>query len=125
MFNIYSKIKTFIIRHAWLGEFFVFAVMLVLYLPLQAGESFADPDSFYHLKMAELIAASGPIRNFIWLPFTTLAQAFADHHFLYHVLLIPFIKVLGPFPGIKASTAVFAAAAIAGLAWSMRALREA
>lgn len=94
--------------------------MLALYLPLQQSRAFADPDSFYHMKMAELIAANGPIRNFIWMPFTTLARSFADQHFLYHVALIPFMKILGPLAGIKLATAVFAALAIAALAWSMR-----
>jgi len=104
----------------WLAEVGVFAIMLALYLPLQQSKSFADPDSFYHLKMAELIAVQGPIRNFIWMPFTTLAKSFADQHFLYHVALIPFIKILGPFIGMKIATAVLAALAIAALAWSMR-----
>ncbi len=106
----------------WVREVGVFAVMLALYLPLQQSQSFADPDSFYHLKMAELIAAHGPVRNFIWLPFTTLATFFADQHFLYHVALIPFIKIFGPLAGVKIATAALAALAIAALAWSMRSM---
>jgi len=108
-------------RTPWLSEAVVFIIMLVLYLPLQIGsKGFADPDSFYHLKMAELIAAQGPIRNFIWMPFTTLANSFADQHFLYHVALIPFIKLFGPLLGMKIATAAMAALAIAALAWSLR-----
>jgi hypothetical protein len=120
MFNFYSKIKFFLTQHPWLVECFVFAVMLALYLPLQQSKAFADPDSFYHLKMAELIAAHGPVRNFIWMPFTTLASSFADQHFLYHIALIPFIKFFGSLVGMKIATAVLAALAIAALAWSMR-----
>ena len=108
-------------RAPWLSEAGVFLIMLALYLPLQIGsKGFADPDSFYHLKMAELIAAHGPIRNFIWMPFTTLANSFADQHFLYHVALIPFIKSFGELLGMKIATAAFAAFAIGALAWSMR-----
>jgi hypothetical protein len=120
MFNIWNKITDFVKKHPWLSELGVFAVMLILYLPLQQSKSFADPDSFYHLKMAELIAAHGPIRNFLWMPFTTLASSFADQHFLYHVALIPFIKIMGSFRGMKFATAVFAALAIAFVAWSLR-----
>ena len=120
MFNLYSKIKAFFKQSPWLGELFVFVAMLGLYLPLQKSLSFADPDSFYHLKMAELIAAHGPVRSFIWMPFTTLATAFADQHFLYHVALIPWIEIFGPLTGMKLATAFLAALAIAALAWSMR-----
>jgi hypothetical protein len=121
MFNIWNKITDFVKKHPWLSEVVVFAIMLVLYLPLQIGsKGFADPDSFYHLKMAELIAAHGPLRNFIWMPFTTLANSFADQHFLYHLALIPFIKLFGPLLGMKLATAVMAALAIAALAWSLR-----
>jgi hypothetical protein len=117
---LFKQLKDFYLRCPWLSEATVFLIMLILYLPLQASKSFADPDSFYHLKMAELTAASGPIRNFIWLPFTTLANSFADQHFLYHISLIPFIKVFGSFPGMKIATAFFAALAIAAIAWSLR-----
>lgn len=106
----------------WLAEFAVFAAMLIVYLPLQASQSFADPDAFYHLKIAELTAAHGPVRSFPWLPFTTLASSFADHHFLYHVALIPFIKIFGALHGIKLATAIFAAAAVASVAWALRRL---
>ena len=54
------------------------------------------------------------------MPFTTLANSFADQHFLYHLALIPFIKLFGPLPGMKFATAVMAAFAIAALAWSLR-----
>jgi len=107
-------------RYPWLAELFVFVAMLALYLPLQQSTGFADPDALYHLKIAELTAAHGPVREFIWMPYSTLAASFADHHFLYHVALIPFIKILGSLHGIKFATAVFAAAAIAALAWALR-----
>lgn len=73
---------------------------------------FRDPDSFYHLKMALLMSERGVIREFPWLPFTTLAEHYADHHLLYHVLLIPFIRAFGPFHGMLLATAVFAATAL-------------
>lgn len=118
--NIFAKIFGWLAKKPYLGELAVFVIFIGLYLPLQAGNVFADPDSFYHLKMAELMLSHGPIRQFIWLPFTTLSSAFADHHFLYHAALIPFIKILGPLTGIKTSTAVFAALAITVLGWAMR-----
>jgi len=120
IYRYWNEVKIFFKKNPWLYEVAVFVIMLILYLPLQMGKGFADPDSFYHLKMAELIAAHGPVRNFIWMPYTTLATAFADQHFLYHVALIPFIKWFGPFPGMKIATAFFAAFAVTALAWAMR-----
>lgn len=55
---------------------------------------FADSnDSFYHAKMAQMILDNGILQHFPWLYFTTLNENFVDHHFLFHVLLIPFIQI--------------------------------
>lgn len=80
---------------------------------LQRHPSIADSDAWYHLKLAELTAASGPVREFPWLPFTALADAYADHHFLYHVLLAGFVTVFGPFLGGKVATVLLGAMAVA------------
>jgi hypothetical protein len=79
-----------------------------------------DPDAFYHLKMSELLLERGPVGEFIWLPFTTLARAYADHHFLYHLLLAPYVAALGPLLGLKAATVAFAVAAIAAFLLLLR-----
>jgi hypothetical protein len=48
-------------------------------------------DGFYHIKMAYLMRTEGLKPNFSWLPLTILnAREFYNHHFLFHVLLIPF-----------------------------------
>ncbi|MBI4458363.1 hypothetical protein HY633_05350 [Candidatus Uhrbacteria bacterium] len=100
-------------RRPGLGYAAVFIFALAVGAYLQSTPTFIDPDSFYHLKMAELTAADGPVRDFPWLPFTTLGAAFADHHFLYHVALIPFMAALGPVAGAKTATVIFFALAIA------------
>jgi hypothetical protein len=47
-------------------------------------------DGFYHIKMAYLMRTEGLKPNFPWLPLTILnAREFYNHHFLFHVLLIP------------------------------------
>ncbi|MFH2063003.1 MAG: hypothetical protein ABIJ46_02500 [bacterium] len=91
----------------------VFVLAAAAYAVLEATASFRDPDSFYHAEMARVTWASGPVREFPWLPFTTLADAFADHHFLYHLLLGPFVSLLGPFYGLATATVLFGAAAVA------------
>jgi len=50
-----------------------------------------DNDGFYHIKMAYLMRTEGLKPDFVWLPLTILNQReFYNHHFLYHVALIPF-----------------------------------
>ncbi|MBL8100399.1 MAG: hypothetical protein JNK81_14540 [Anaerolineales bacterium] len=50
-----------------------------------------DNDGFYHIKLAWLMRTESLKPEFDWLPLTILnAEEFYDHHFLYHVFLIPF-----------------------------------
>ena len=50
-----------------------------------------DNDGFYHIKLAALMREQGFKPEFIWLPLSILnAREFYDHHFLFHVFLIPF-----------------------------------
>lgn len=87
--------------------FFVFLACLFLFTLLQLHPTFPDPDSFYHARIASMMA-SGPVINFPWLPLTTLAHSFIDHHFLYHILLIPFVSLFDPLIGLKIATTLFA-----------------
>lgn len=96
-------------REPWAVPLTLFALVFVLLTVLQNTPYFADPDSFYHLGMAEQIRDHGIVRDFRWLPFTVLARDFADQHFLYHVALIPFVTFLPPIVGIKLATSLFGA----------------
>ena len=63
------------------------------------------------MKMTLLTLKDGPIREFPWLPLTVLSQGYADHHFLYHLILAPFFVIAGPFLGIKIATTLLASTA--------------
>lgn len=107
--------------HSWLvSGLLVFLVAFGVFLYLQASPTFADPDSFYHAKMALLIRDGHLTRTFPWLPFTTLGDHFTDQHFLYHVLLIPFVSVFPPLLGIKIATIFLAAGAITAVYWLLK-----
>jgi hypothetical protein len=97
----------------------VFFLALAVFGVIHAVPGFGDPDAFYHLEAAKLTAASGPLRTFFWLPFTTLAGHYADQHFLYHAALIPFLKIFGDFLGLKIATVVFAAFAMVAFVWML------
>jgi len=88
-------------QHAlWKAEFqpaiLTGAGLLALFIALLAVVQFATPnlagnDGYYHIKLAQLMRQEGLRPIFNWLPLTILSpESFYDHHFLYHVLLIPF-----------------------------------
>ncbi|MEX2029651.1 MAG: hypothetical protein WD906_01590 [Anaerolineales bacterium] len=50
-----------------------------------------DNDGYYHIKLAYLMRMEGLKPDFPWLPLTILnPREFYDHHFLFHVALMPF-----------------------------------
>ena len=71
-------------------------VLLALFMAGMAVIQFAtadmpDNDGFYHIKLAWLMRTEGLKPAFTWLPLSILNQnEFYDHHFLFHVALIPF-----------------------------------
>ena len=73
---------------------------------------FFDPDGYYHTQMARLLSSGNFLTRFPWLSAATWAKNFADQHFLYHILLIPFVKI-SPIAGAQIfnalTGAVFAA----------------
>ena len=98
----------------------VFIIAFSLFTLLQASPTLADPDSFYHIKAAELIRDQGIIKDFPWLQATTLKDNYTDHHFLYHLLLIPFVTIFDRFVGAKIATIFFAALVITFFYWVLR-----
>lgn len=70
---------------------------------------FLCTDVYYHAKMAQLILDSGKlVEIFPWLQYTILNDNFVEHHLLFHILLLPFFKILEPFLAAKIATIVFA-----------------
>lgn len=98
--------------------FLVFVIAFVLAMYLQLNGAFADPDSFYHARMATLIRDQGNVTSFRWLPYTVLSDTYVNQHFLYHVFLIPFVTIVSPLVGIKVA-AVFLVAAMATVFYSV------
>ena len=81
-----------------------------------------DFDGYYHIKWSQLLWNG--LRNghfapaFTWLPLTTLNPSrYADQHFLYHILLIPFTWFGDLRVGAKLATALFGTVAVLSLYW--------
>ncbi len=83
----------------------------ILFAWLRQEPVFLDGDPFYHAKMAKLmIEWQDAIKEFLWIPGSILEQHFTDHHFLYHVLLVPFVLVVGdPLIAVRIASIFFAA----------------
>jgi hypothetical protein len=81
-----------------------------------------DFDGYYHIKWSQLLwqgLRSGHFPPaFTWLPLTTLsASRYADQHFLFHVLLIPFTWLGDLRVGAKVAAVLFGSAAVFSVYW--------
>jgi hypothetical protein len=103
---------------------FVFAIFFGSLAAVQfSTPNLPDNDGYYHIKLAELMRTEGLRPHFPWLPLTILnAREFYDHHFLFHVALIPY--TLGDLRlGAKWAAAGFASLAFLSIWWLLRSQR--
>lgn len=79
-----------------------------------------DNDGFYHIRLADVMRSQGWKPDFPWLPLSILnPREFYDHHFLFHVSLIPFS--FGDLRlGAKWAAVVFASLAFLSVWWLLR-----
>lgn len=73
-------------------------------------------DGYYHIRWSRLLwegFSRGELPRFTWLPLTILdSSRYVDHHFLFHVMQIPFTWFGDLVAGAKISAVVFGAAAV-------------
>jgi len=112
----------------------IFSIAFLVFLYILIPPTIYGPDSFYHTKISLMIKKQGLIQNFPWTYFTTYHDLFVDHHFGYHLLLIPFLSIptpknldslsteIDPLIKGKLATAFFAAIAFLLIYWFLRKL---
>jgi hypothetical protein len=112
----------FLVRHE---NWFSGLTLLAIFIFILALVQFSTPnlvgnDGYYHIKMAELMRIEGLKPYFPWLPLTILNPAeFSDHHFLLHLLMVPF--TFGDLVlGAKWSSVIFASFAFISVWWLLR-----
>lgn len=81
-----------------------------------------DWDGYYHIRWSQLLWESFSqgkwLPTFEWLPLTVLnPQDYNDHHFLFHLLQIPFLWFFEPVTAAKIATIVFASLAVFSVYW--------
>jgi len=60
------------------------------------------------------------IKNFVWLPYTILADSYSNHHFLYHLILVPFAHFFDPLFSVKIATLIFATLFLVLFYWLLK-----
>ncbi len=111
----WSKLPIYIQVLLLFAIFFAFMASIQFSTP-----DMPDNDGFYHIKMALLMREQGLKPPFPYMPLTILNEKeFYDHHFLFHVALIPF--TFGDLRlGAKWAAVTFASLAFLAVWWLLR-----
>lgn len=73
-------------------------------------------DGFYHIKYAEIMRTETLVPRIPWLPYTVGGRLGVDHHWLFHVLLMPF--TFGDLTlGLRLGAIIFAAFSALSVYW--------
>ncbi len=83
-----------------------------------------DWDGYYHIRWSSLLWENFKhgkwLPEFVWLPLTVLnSQDYADHHFLFHLLQIPFLWFFEPVTAAKIAAIFYGSLAIFSVYWLM------
>ncbi|CAN5291858.1 hypothetical protein BH10ACI1_BH10ACI1_01030 [soil metagenome] len=103
------------------GFFAIFMLMTLLQFSTNAI-CCGDWDGYYHIRWSSELWNSFKgghwLPEFKWLPLTVLSpQKYADHHFLFHVLQIPFLWFFEPVMAAKIAAIFYGSLAIFSIYW--------
>lgn len=94
------------------GNFIILLLAAMLLLgTVQFSHVRLHAEDYFHLRTAVMLREQGIVREFPWLKHTILNRDYADLHFLYHVLLVPF-SFGNLFVGGKIAAIVFSLALV-------------
>jgi hypothetical protein len=106
--------------------FGLFAILLLMIMMQFSTKAVCcgDWDGYYHIRWSQLLWENFSqfkwLPEFKWLPLTVLnPQDYADHHFLFHLLQIPFLWFFEPVLAAKIATVFYATLAIFSVYWLM------
>lgn len=111
----------------WVYLFFGFCVIVLVMVLLQFSTPAiccGDWDGYYHIRWSSILWESfrdlKGLPRFEWLPLTVLnPEAYADHHFLFHLLQIPFLWFFEPVTAAKVAAVFYGTLAIFSAYWLM------
>jgi hypothetical protein len=111
----------------WVYLIFGFCAIVLVMILLQFSTNAiccGDWDGYYHIRWsAELwnsFKSGHWLPEFKWLPLTVLnPKDYADHHFLFHLLQIPFLWFFEPTMAAKIAAVFYGSLAIFSVYWLM------
>jgi hypothetical protein len=102
------------------------AIVLLLTILQRSTDAICcgDWDGYYHIRWSALLweslSSGNWLPEFKWLPLTVLNPAdYNDHHFLFHLLQIPFLWFFEPVTAAKVATVFYASLAVFSVYWLM------
>ncbi len=103
------------------GFFAIFMLMTLLQFSTNAV-CCGDWDGYYHIgwsnQLWQSFKAGNWLPEFKWLPLTVLnPKDYADHHFLFHVLQIPFLWFFEPVMAAKIAAVFYGSLAVFSVYW--------
>ncbi len=111
------------VRSVYLVFGFIVIFLLMTNLQFQTDAiCCGDWDGYYHIGWSQELWNSFKsghwLPEFKWLPLTVLnPQAYADHHFLFHLLQIPFLWFFEPVMAAKVAAVFYSSLAIFSVYW--------
>jgi len=97
-----------------------FVLILAVFAWLQTPQYLPDPDGWYHTRLATMLRDEGVVTAFPWTQASLYKEIFIDHHFLYHVLLIPFVSLSSnDLAGAQLATIIFASLSVMSVVWCL------
>lgn len=112
-----------VLKATYLDYFLIFLAVFTVGIYWQFSQTIGDPDGFYHAKIAVYLSRGVFLKQLPWAYFTTLKEAYTDHHLLYHILLVPFVKAANPLLGVKLATTLFTASFFTVFYWFLKRLK--
>lgn len=110
-------------RFVYLIFGFVAITMLMAFLQFRTEAiCCGDWDGYYHIRWSSLLwenfSRGQWLPNFQWLPLTVLnPKDYADQHFLFHLLQIPFLWFFEPVMAAKVAAVTFSSLAVFSVYW--------
>jgi hypothetical protein len=104
--------------------FFVIVLLMVLLQFSTQAICCGDWDGYYHIRWSTILWENfrhfKGLPDFTWLPLTVLNPGdYADHHFLFHLLQIPFLWIFEPVMAAKVAAVFYGSLAMFSVYWLM------
>ncbi len=104
-----------------LGFFAILTLMRTLQISTDAI-CCVDWDGYYHIRWSQMLweslSSGNGLPEFKWLPLTILdPENYNDHHFLFHLLQIPFLWFFEPATAAKVASVFFGTLAVFSVYW--------